>query len=133
VPGGGGGGPAPGPSDTTPPTIGTLGAFPSSILEVGESQSCGVTTATVTVSGVTDPSGVASVSVAWNVGSQSGSAPMSGSGSYSATIGNFPYTTVPFDQSAPVNMTVTARDQAGNTATRSFGPGVLTLHSCGTV
>ena len=81
---------------------------------------------------MSDPGGVAQVSVSWGVGSQSGSTSMSSSGeAYTATIGNFPNTTIPVGTSSLVNLTVTATDQAGNTSTRGGSP--VTLNSCGTV
>jgi hypothetical protein len=130
--GGGGGGPAP-PGDTTGPSISGPTSNRNPIWEFntgGNPPTCNAnpalfTTATVSAS-ANDPSGVVSVTMSWQVGATSGSTPMSGSGSYSAALGPFPDTTIS-TTSAPINITITARDGAGNQRTAS---GSVTLNNC---
>ena len=129
--GGGPSGPAPAPGDTTPPAINQAGLGPNPIWESSKAGGgCflsnsypGVATATAVV---TDPSGVASVTLSWD-GAQAGSRGMSGSGnSFSGTIGPFAQQ-LPFGGQAHLTVTITARDNAGNTSTAQLA---LTVNYC---
>lgn len=115
--------------DTTGPTIGTISAGPGLIRE-NDGEGCVPTTSTVSVS-VSDPSGVTSVTLSWSVGASSGSKAMSGTGTYSASVGPFTGSTIgPSPGTAAVALTVTAKDGAGNTSPPKSSSGVLTLENC---
>lgn len=114
--GGGGGGqppPPPPPPDTTPPSF-FVRANPSTIQGLG----CGSpTTSTIVAGGVTDPSGIASVSVSPYGGAMSG-----GGGTYTRTVGPFS----PFGPgTTQTTFTVTAVDGAGNAGSRSVTVSVV--------
>ena len=107
-------------ADGTGPTLGAITASPDSIHEDG-SAGCSDTTTTVTVS-AEDPSGVSSVTLQWQVGSESGSAGMSPSGqTWAVTIGPFPDNTLPFGTSSAIDLTVTAVDGLGNSSSTASG------------
>lgn len=117
--GGGGGGDGGGDSDAQGPAIGAIAAVPGSIEENGSNLPCDPTVSSISVP-VTDPSGVAAVTIAWEVAAQRGSKPMAVSGNTATTsVGEFPDDTIPPGTRAFVTLTVTARDQAGNASTRS--------------
>lgn len=118
------------PADTTGPSIGSGNANPSEIEENGSDTPCSPINSSVSVS-VSDASGVDSVVVAWEVGTESGSKSMTISGSTAtATIGNFPDDTIPPSTSAPIELTVTATDAHGNTTTKQLATSTLTLRDC---
>ena len=121
-----------GPVDTIAPTIGSIGASPGTIQEVGE-PGCPTTAGTSSVSAaVNDDVAIASVTISWNANGKTGSVTQShGSGTYAATIGNFPADTIPLNTTYLIGVTFTATDTAGNAHTQSSsGP---LLQSCGTV
>lgn len=114
--GGGGGGeppPPPPPPDTTPPSF-FVRANPTTIQGLG----CGSpTTSTIVAGGVTDPSGIASVSVSPYGGAMSG-----GGGTYTRSVGPFS----PFGPgTTQTTFTVTAVDGAGNAGSRSVTVSVV--------
>jgi hypothetical protein len=129
-PSGGGGTPPPG--DTTPPAINQAGLGPNPIWEQNPyagnpcllSPSYPVVATASAI--VTDPSGVASVTLSWD-GNQAGSRAMAASGnSWSAKIGPFA-DSLPFGGQAHLTVTITARDNAGNTSTAQLA---LTVNMC---
>jgi hypothetical protein len=128
--GSGGGGPS-GPSDTTPPSIGQLTTpFNPNIYEDKPLGSCGTESAYV-LTDVTDDSGVASVSITWQVGTagpQSASMAKVAGNSYRVLVGGFSQSTLP-SGSTPISFTVIATDGAGNQGQRSFS-GPLILNDC---
>jgi hypothetical protein len=119
--------------DTTGPAITAVGANPTQIWErnlAGNPGSCNndpslAVQATVSAQ-VSDPSGVASVTMSWSVGTTSGSKPMTGGGASSAILGPFPDTTIS-GAPASIAVTITARDSVGNTRTASTS---VVLHDC---
>jgi hypothetical protein len=79
---------------------------------------------------VTDPSGVASVTITWAVGSGSGATAMTpiGGDVYVATIGPFPDSTLSNGES-PISLTIKAIDGAGNPTTETTDD-LVVLHNC---
>lgn len=100
--------PAPLPVDLDGPVIGTVGAQPALIFTSGGA--CTNITSVVSV-GVTDPSGVQSVSVAWSVpGGAGGTGTPEGA---AFRVGPQPFSPN-LPPNTPVTLTITARDNAGN-------------------
>jgi len=117
-PGDGGGGGS-GGSDAQGPAIGAIAALPGSIEENGSNLPCDPTMSSISVP-VTDPSGVDSVTISWEVPAQRGSKPMAVSGNTAtASVGDFPDNTIAPGTRAFVALTVTARDRVGNESARS--------------
>ncbi len=105
--------------DTTPPEVGQLSVAPDLIWELdSEVISCGAEPRQATISAqASDDRGVAAVTLSWAFpGGPNGSKAMSGSGTYSATFGPFPYLTVTDNSFESVTLTITASDAAGNSA-----------------
>jgi hypothetical protein len=116
-------------ADQAGPAIAGTGASPTEIWESYPSAGgrCTTQTTTVVSAGVSDPSGVSTVSMSWSVGKSSGSSPMTlSSGSYRATLGSFAYLTVPDGTVGQIGVTVIATDTRGNTSTASI---TVPLHS----
>ena len=120
-------------SDTTPPVISQLSVAPDPIWELDtEGIPCGTYPRQATVSSqVSDDRGVATVTLSWAFpGGPNGSTAMSGSGTYSATFGPFPYLTVTDSGSEPATLTITATDGAGNSAVVLDGITVFSTATC---
>lgn len=119
--------------DTSPPFVGQPSVATDPIWELDtEGILCGVNPrqSTVTV-GVSDDRGVASVTLSWQFpGGPSGSTAMSGSGTYAATVGPFPYLTVPDNTSQVAALTVTAVDAVGNAASAPSSITVFSTSTC---
>jgi hypothetical protein len=121
-------GPAPVPAgDTTLPSIGVSSASPAAIYD--KPGTCSVATTSVVRVPVSDDTAVQSVTIAWHLFNRSGQATASFvNGQYQATVG-------PFD--APVggvlpafaDLTVSARDAAGNQA-QSSTSSLLRVNAC---
>jgi len=117
------------PSDTKPPIIGTPVVDPPRIHE--DVPDCAVFphTATVTVRVVDTDSGVADVVLGWSVGDTTHSVRMTASGdTWSAKVGPFPGSTLAGGE-APISLSITARDRAGNMAIRADAS--VMLRDCG--
>lgn len=118
----------PSPVDTEPPVVSAVSMKPVEVNEV-PSDACvdGPTTTEVTAE-VSDPSGLSEVSALYNPpgSSEPTTVPMILSGGvYMAAVG--PFSTVG-SADASIEMTVRARDQAGNVTSRSAGS--LLVHDC---
>lgn len=100
--------------DTTGPTISNLASEEAQIWEEANYGGCPTQVHTTIISAsVSDPSGVGTVILGWEVGSASGSTPMGHVGSiYTAELGPFDDTTVSADE--PIYLSVTAHDTVGN-------------------
>jgi len=127
-----GGGSPPPPGDTTPPAINQAGLGPNPIWEQAGANpnGCFLKSTYKVVANVsavvTDPSGVASVTVSWD-GAQAGSRAMSANGdSWSGSVGPFA-SQLPYGGQAQLTVTITARDNAGNTSTTQLA---LTVYAC---
>ena len=134
TPGGGGSTPPPAPSDTTGPTItGAAAVFPA-IWEasVPAPATCagGQPTKSIVSAAASDPSGIASVTMSWSVEATSGSKAMTSSNgaNFNTVLGTFPQTTIA-GASAPISVTITARDSVGNSRTANL---TVTLNNCTT-
>lgn len=124
--------------DTMAPAIGTPTAVTTNISATWSGGAiCNAYPATTTSFSLTvsDPSGIASVKYTWSAGTATGGAGMSASGStWTGTLGPVDSSMVtpatPSQESqTPMSVTITAKDNAGNTSvlTRS---GVVIVHSC---
>jgi hypothetical protein len=103
--------------DTTNPVVNQVAANPDPIWEQDtESISCGANPRESTVTAqVADDRGIQSVTLSWQIPSGgTGSKPMTGSGTYSAVLGPFPYLTVSDNGFESVTLTITATDTSGN-------------------
>jgi len=119
--------------DTTPPFVGQLSINADPIWELDTDViSCGTNTRQATVSAqASDERGVASVTLSWSFpGGPNGSTTMSGSGTYSATFGPFPYLTVTDNSSESATLTITATDTAGNSAATQGSITVVSTSTC---
>lgn len=119
--------------DTSPPVVGQLSVAPNPIWERDtEVISCGSNPRQATVAAqVADDRAVAAVVLSWEFpGGPSGSKAMSGSGTYSAVFGPFPYPTVTDSGSESVTLTVTATDGAGNSAAALDAITVISTATC---
>ena len=117
-------------ADTTPPTIGALSATPTPIMENGSTCAASPKTSLIRVA-VSDAGGVAQVHISWVVKTTSGSAVASlVGGQYQIQLGPFPVGTNDPGTSAPVSLTVSARDAAGNTAPSTAPSSTLVLQDC---
>ena len=94
--------------------------------------SCGAQPREATVTAqVADDRGIASVTLSWTfAGGASGSKPMTGAGTYSATFGPFPYLTATDNAAEVVNLTITATDTAGNPANAQVQVTVVSTATC---
>lgn len=107
--------------DRAGPVITNLVASPTKITTIdGPGLHCegelAIKTTTISAT-ISDPSGVNSVRLGWSVNGHTGSTNMTPSdGRWKATIGQFPYLTIPINTSAPIQVTVTATDRANNTS-----------------
>lgn len=101
--------------DRTPPAIGPVTADPTLIYENASSCLPGPFVARLTVPVSDAGSGVASVAATYSVGTATGSAPISGAGVWTVTLGPFPSSTLA-GGSASVVVTISATDRAGNVA-----------------
>ena len=119
--------------DTTPPTLVQVGVSENKIWEEDtDGLTCGALPRESVVSGIAidDESGIASVRASWTIEGTPGSVTMTPSGNlYSGTFGPFPYLTIPDNTDQIVDITVTARDGAGN---QSIVQTAVRLHSTGT-
>jgi len=106
---------APPAGDNKPPSIGPVTADTTLIYENASSCLPGPFVARLTVPVNAPGSGVASVAATWAVGTATGSAPVSGSGVWTVTLGPFQSSTLA-GGSAPVVVTISATDRAGNVA-----------------
>ena len=116
-------------ADNAPPAISGTSATPTEIWESYPSAGgrCSTQTTTVVSAQVSDASGLSTVTMSWSIGKVNGSSAMSPSGgSYRATLGSFPYLTVPDGTVGQIAVTVTATDTRGNTSTAST---TVPLHS----
>jgi hypothetical protein len=116
-------------ADNAPPAISGTSATPKEIWESYPSAggTCSSQTTTVVSAQVSDASGLSAVTMSWSIGKVNGSSAMSPSGgSYRATLGSFPYHTVPDGKVGQIAVTVTATDTRGNTSTAST---TVPLHS----
>lgn len=121
--------PPPPPSDTTGPAL-TVAVSPADIWELdGGGISCGTLPRQATLAAnVSDPSGIAEVRATWSVGNYNENKVLAGGATRTTTIGAYPFNTIPTSQQFTINVTVTARDGAGNTTTRTTS---FVLHSTG--
>ena len=115
-----GGGTPPPPADTTGPAINQASVSPGALQQLSSGGTpCpnGLQAITKVNAIVTDPSGVASVSVSWD-GAEAGSHPMSGNGNtYDSTVGPFSNNFTTFGNPVTLTVTITARDGVGNVST----------------
>ena len=121
--------PAPGPApDTQKPNVAQAGVAPTELCDAP--QTGWATTATMSAV-VTDNVAVTSVQATWSGLPGSGvQLTKTGGSSWSGTFGPFGGA-VPAGQSKNVTITLTARDAAGNTTTRTIGPvRVYDIGSC---
>jgi hypothetical protein len=114
--------PAAPPADTSPPTVGSATAAPSTVYDTPCTGQA--TTALVRVP-VSDPSGIKIVTIAWTIGSSSGSATASlVTGQWQASVGPFAHGT----QTGKVGLAITAVDAYGNQTVAKASP--LSLQAC---
>lgn len=109
-----GSGPAAGPADNEPPSL-TLHIDPRQIWADGPCGNSRPRTARVTAA-TSDASGIKEVVLSYG-GPRPASVPMTGQGSYFATIGPFASSEVRPGQSITIPVTVRSTDQAGNDST----------------
>jgi len=119
--------------DTTPPSISNSSANPNSIWELDFSGiPCGPVDRQSTISAtISDASGVTSVVLEWEFDNGSPqSKPMTGSGTYTAQFGPFPYGTVDDSTTEEVTLTIRATDGNGNVSTDTVQVQVKSSGSC---
>jgi hypothetical protein len=117
------------PADTAGPSVGGLARSPGVINENGL-EFCGAPFTSVVSASISDPSGITSAVVTWSGNGDSGTAPMTLSGSiWSATVGPVADNTdLDHPQTDTITWTVTALDGAGN-ATSVTGASI-TVQGC---
>jgi len=119
--------------DTTSPVVGQLSIGADPIWELDtEGIPCGAKPRQATIAAqASDDRGIASVTLSWTFpGGPNGSKAMSGSGTYSATFGPFPYLTVTDNSSEVATLAVTATDAAGNSAAAAGSITVFSTSTC---
>ncbi len=117
-------------ADESEPEIGAVAADPGAIWEDGPVCDGKPHTATVSAE-ITDDTDVASARLIWSVADEHGEVAMERSGTtWSATVGPFAEHTIPYATSEPIDLTVEAADEAGNTASTRAEESTLELHDC---